>query len=378
MKRICEVCGKEFDTEHNSKVCSKKCRDIKWLAASNCITPIEQIERGFCECKICGYIAGNLSRHLLNKHNLTKEEYCNEFNCSERDIITEYVHNSISEGQKNAIRNGVKTKFQTDNPGRCHGGTLSPFSRKFIKYQGLSEEEITKKINALQKNAKRKAIENNNINTRLEYYTSRGYSEEEAKQMLKERQNTSSLSKYIERYGEEEGTKKFNERQIKWQATLNAKSDEEKQRIYNLKIEGFKKAREMQSENGGHNLGYSKISQELFESICKDNRIKMLINDIYYATKGSKVNNEYELKLYSPDDNEKITIFMDFFVESLNKCIEFDGTYWHSSEESIEKDKKRDELLNSMGIKILRIKEKDYCKEPEKIVKKCIRWILKK
>ena len=64
MKRICEVCGKEFDTNYNGKVCSWKCRDIKKLAICNNVSIKEQLEHGYCECKICGYIAGNLSYHI--------------------------------------------------------------------------------------------------------------------------------------------------------------------------------------------------------------------------------------------------------------------------------------------------------------------------
>lgn len=44
--------------------------------------------------------------------------------------------------------------------------------------------------------------------------------EEEAKLALKKRQSTFSLKKCIEKYGVEEGTKKFNERQEKWQKSL--------------------------------------------------------------------------------------------------------------------------------------------------------------
>ena len=60
----------------------------------------------------------------------------------------------------------------------------------------------------------------------------------------------------------------------------------------------------------------------------------------------------------------------------MNKCIEFDGDYWHSLDVVKQKDAMKDKFLSSMGIKILRIKEADYCKNPTKITRKCIRWLL--
>ena len=75
------------------------------------------------------------------------------------------------------------------------------------------------------------------------------WDEEEARKILAERQCTFSLQTCIDKYGKEEGTKIFNERQEKWQNTLSSKPFEELERI--------KKAKML---NG---RGYSKISQKL-------------------------------------------------------------------------------------------------------------------
>lgn len=68
-------------------------------------------------------------------------------------------------------------------------------------------------------------------NTKLSYYLSKGMSEEEAKDALKKRQTTFSLERCIEKYGEDEGRKRFEARQQKWQEALNSKSEEEKKEI---------------------------------------------------------------------------------------------------------------------------------------------------
>lgn len=83
--------------------------------------------------------------------------------------------------------------------------------------------------------AKEKAENHNNPLT-IDYYTSRGFTEKEAKAKLKERQSTFSLEKCIERYGEEKGRKVFEARQEKWQNTLNSKPLEEIERINKAKM----------------------------------------------------------------------------------------------------------------------------------------------
>ncbi len=82
--------------------------------------------------------------------------------------------------------------------------------------------------------------------TCIEYYLERGYSEEEAIELIKERQSVGRLDKFIERYGEKIGKQKWEERQIKWQDTLNSKPQEEidiirkkKGFIYSLKAKNI-------------------------------------------------------------------------------------------------------------------------------------------
>lgn len=113
--------------------------------------------------------------------------------------------------------------------------SFRPTYKEYWLVRGFSEEESilrasnqhkdnSKKGNSLNKSRKKFKGENQHS---LEYWLLRGFSEEESKQLLKERQSTFSLKKCIEKYGESEGQKVFNERQLKWQETLNSKSQEE-------------------------------------------------------------------------------------------------------------------------------------------------------
>ncbi len=126
-----------------------------------------------------------------------------------------------------------------NNPAFNHGGKFSPFSKKFVKYNDLGEEEIKQNIDAVTEKA-RTTIEETPENqpTRIEYYLSRGLGEEEARKALSERQSTFSLEKCIQRHGEEEGHRVWKERQDKWQASLNNLPEDQKYQILRKKAKG--------------------------------------------------------------------------------------------------------------------------------------------
>jgi hypothetical protein len=114
-----------------------------------------------------------------------------------------------------------------NNPWHNHGGKLSPFSEKFIKYNELPENEMLERItNTKKKGVVTKNI-NNNDNTKIEYYTSRGMTVEEANTSLSDRQRTFSLEICIAKHGKNRGREIWTERQLNWQKTLLSKSPDE-------------------------------------------------------------------------------------------------------------------------------------------------------
>jgi hypothetical protein len=112
----------------------------------------------------------------------------------------------------------------------------SPKFKTKIEYwtiRGYSIEEAKIKVSKLQTiNANlfaKKRLENPEeyigiIPNQSEYWTKLGFSETEAKLKVKERQTTFTLDKCIKKLGVDEGTKRFNDRQIQWQA-LRIKSE---------------------------------------------------------------------------------------------------------------------------------------------------------
>jgi hypothetical protein len=90
----------------------------------------------------------------------------------------------------------------------------SPFSKDFIKYKDV--ENVEQVISEFAKNAVIDRLTTNQI----DYWLNKGYNEQEARELVTERQRTFTLDKCIEKHGEEEGKKRFKQRQISWQISM--------------------------------------------------------------------------------------------------------------------------------------------------------------
>jgi very-short-patch-repair endonuclease len=232
----------------------------------------------------------------------------------------------------------------------------SPFSDEFYKkkYKNIKENEI--KI--IKDNFIIEALKDREFDTRLEYYTDRGYTLEESKQKLKERQQTFTLEKCMIKYGDEEGKKIHKNRQINWQKTL--------------------------LENGNLKCGYSQISQELFYEILNYYNIDDK-KDIYFATK----NQEYFL---SGGLNSYYQY--DFLDNKNKKIIEYNGDCYHANPKIYEKndhphpfkkqltaeqiwtkDEDKLSLANERGFEVLVIWDNEYKKNKEEVIKKCYNFL---
>lgn len=223
------------------------------------------------------------------------------------------------------------------NPGYQHNGRFSALSDNFLYADKTDKKEVIKKIS-----------ESNKIgaNTTIHYWINKGYSEEEARKKLTERQKTFSKEICIKKYGEEEGIKRWKKRQEKW-------------------LNNFPK------------ITFSQISQKLFWGISK--KLDSLEN-IYFAELGenkkpdkSGYNNEYRLSL------KESYVMPDFIDLEKRKIIEFDGTYWHGEHivrnPSKAREETRDSRIKEMGYEVLHIKEEDYRNNPDKEIEKCIKYL---
>lgn len=224
----------------------------------------------------------------------------------------------------------------------------TPSQIDFWIKKGYSENEAKNIIAKNQSNAAGYVdYEKRLLPSNIDYWINKGFSYKEAQEKIKERQKTFSLDICIKKYGEEDGKRRWLERQDRWH--LN-----------------YKKS------------NFSKISQELFWEIY--NKLSdeyKSENEIYFATLGadklldeSGSNNEYRLML-----NESF-ILPDFFVKNKNKIIEFDGTYYHRDNvENKKREKLRDESIINSGYEVLHIKESDYKNKKDDVINVCINFL---
>lgn len=279
------------------------------------------LNEGAVICKICGMVSHDIIAHLTRTHKVKIPEYTMKYNSPVRsDSYLKYQSERIK-GDK--------------NPGYQHGGKFSPFSDKFVGKTETSKKDATEK-------AHQSRLDNNSYVTKTSYWISRGYTEDEAKELISERQVTFSLEICIKKHGEEKGRRVWVERQKKWH-------------------DNYEKS------------NFSKVSQTLFWDVYS----KMSEEDqkdTFFAQLGknkkkddSGKNNEKSLIV-----NNKV-ISPDFLIESKKMVIEFDGDYWHSKRQN--KDAYRDRILRESGYTVLHIPEKDFKKDAEKVVQSCLDFI---
>lgn len=182
------------------------------------------------------------------------------------------------------------------------------------------------------------------FNTKIEYYLAKGLSLEDAQSALFERQIKNGLDYYINKYGIENGTLKYEKRILK----------------YGKKIKAARLAFPEKWKTSSKR--YSNSSKRFFDSLINDiNYLNQLT--IFYA------NNEH----FIYDKINKKIYFYDFYIKELNIIIEYHGIVWHpkqrdqlgwihpytkeTSEKYYDLDIHKKLLANSVGIEVITIFE---------------------
>lgn len=150
---------------------------------------------------------------------------------------------------------------------------------------------------------------------RTEYWINIGYSDDEARKKVSEFQTTFTLEKCIQKYGKEKGTKKYNDRQKRWQQTLwfnNTKKD-----VY---------AKALNGTIGNASKESLTIFLPLIEKLINNNIISN-INDIYIGIPNNK-----EYFLWSKT-NKQFYLY-DFTIKTLQIIIEYNGLAFHVKSEN--------------------------------------------
>lgn len=197
----------------------------------------------------------------------------------------------------------------------------------------------------------------------------------------KKKQQYSGCAKeyFIEKYGIEAGVEKWKEVNRKKARTLENFIIENGQ---DLGIKKYFEYREL--NNHLQPKSYSEISKELFSAVEK-----RIGNTLFYA--------ENEISVFLPISNTYA--YLDCYEKNSNKCIEFNGDYWHANPSIYEKDtvlkypnnniikasdkwqndKNRiDAIKRELGCEILVIWEHDYLQNKKDVIDLCVKFLEEK
>jgi hypothetical protein len=343
---VCEICGEKCLTKVVLSIHKKKIHNI--IPQRDLDEARRANREKTIKCEECGEMFSKyneLSSHLKKKHNMTAIEYYKKYLMKPTDF-------------ENCKECGKPNNFRFDrgfNDFCCFSCSTTWYAKN------------TNRVEMAQETMKKRKEEDPDFHlstSSARYWILKGFSEEEAKQKVIERQRTFTKEKLVEKLGEEEGLKRWKERQEKWQDTLKAKSPEERERIARAKM--------------CDGRGYSKISQELFDEITK--RLPSDLK-VYYATHRNADQSHldfvehYEYMLYTVNERH---VFLDFYIPCLFYCLEFDGDYWHGEERgNKERDLLREQEIKNTSPKIIidRVQEKDYMKNKTEITNKYVKII---
>jgi hypothetical protein len=317
-------------------------------------------------CRICGFKGKRLygGSHFRHAHNnITSKDYRSLFNGALVTSPIDYISTTKNSGlymKTEKYKKMFSEKFKGEkNPNHSSKTTyeyrqsLSPFSISFYerKYPSNTLLENKKLLSIFTK----KAFKDRVLTTDIQYYLNQGLSPEDAKAALSKRQTTFNKEICIEKYGEVEGLKRWEERQSKWKKSL---------------VDG-----------GNMTSGYSKVSQELFDSI---ERVMGSRENFKYATKGGE---------FGITEGEK-TYQYDFIDTENNKIIEYNGDLFHANPRMFESsdcpnpfrenltsseiwdyDKVKLDLADQNGYEVLVIWESDYNSDSTKVLGECVKFL---
>lgn len=206
------------------------------------------------------------------------------------------------------------------------------------KIKEIQSKNANKFVNKLKKDATIRTT-----STQLKWWTDKGYTEEEAQLLIKERQRTFTKEKCIEKYGKEKGVIIYQNRQQAWRKSIDEKYTKETQNEWRRKA-----------------MFFSNQSSNLFKPFYEKYKS---IYTCFLApyTKEFFVNCGKGFYLY------------DFVIDDLKLIFEFNGSHvhanpdwskekldnWHhcfnkeSAYENIEKYKQKIQAVEKLGYKVV-------------------------
>ena len=368
-RSVCEVCKTEWQKliEEDKRTKTKVIREFN--------------------CPICNKKLNRINNAHLKTHNLTiqqfEEKYPN-FIRSESKITQQEHNDSFNDKLENidfVICPICKQKYkQIDRTHlKKHNLTRQQFFSLYPDFKHVSEKASYKK-NVYRNMTEEQHKKHKIIQSREGFLLRYGEVEGEKRYLLSKKRKgySRTLKGYIEKFGEELGTKKYTEANIKRKNDLytfqKKYGNEEGLRRYLEKGEQL-------SKSYNHSIvrftkNYSKISQKLFWNIY--NLIKNKYKKIYFG----ELNHEYSC-------NTPGRLF-DFVIVDNKKAIEYNGEPFHAryidknwrqaftkatAEESQKYDKDKIEAANKKGYSVLTVWDSDYKRDNNLILNQCLEFL---
>jgi hypothetical protein len=240
------------------------------------------------------------------------------------------------------------------NPSYQHGGANSPWSHN-SKFHTTAQIE----------NSRKKAKENFTSPRAKEFWLKQGLTEDEATRAVQQFQ-TRDKNFFIAKYGQEEGLRRWKNKVDQWQATLDAKPLEEKERINKAKLKGT-----IRSISSGEQKLASMIRERLPDP------------------------SELKTSVFHKKPDQEGTHFVFDMVYKGKKIIEYNGDYWHANPKKYSdtdlvplrgkgktpaqhvwnKDHHKYQIARAAGYEVMVVWESDFKNNPQTTLESCLSYL---
>jgi very-short-patch-repair endonuclease len=272
----------------------KKITSLKCIICG-CIFPIEQ--RAMVTVKICSVSCKNKHKETLpKKTSPTQASYWVSKGMSPEEAV---VH--VSKLQKARSNRSVD----------------------YWIAKGYSEEESIKKVQEVQSENSKIGVAKYTTEQRRarspfspEYWIKKGYTFDQANAIVKANSSTISLDTLVSKYGQEQGTAKYEAMCISRKQNYSL--------VGYIEKHGYDKGTELWNKkfkNRPNSMAATKFFEKIREHIPPEFKVYCADTDGEYG-----INNAGEYYFY------------DFVVPDLKLCVEFHGDYWHCNPEKYDAD----------------------------------------
>ena len=372
---VCVVCGNHFFSQDpRSKYCSYQCSRDAFLKKEREERMKKLLENGVeGEDYVIDLWNGLPTPRIYGRWmkfmhpDRTIEEYKKEFPDAPISSKKDKERVSVNGGKhmkEEKYRKMFSDKFKGENNPRHHSRISkqeirenSPYCEEFYIKRGLDPSERFKVVEKSNKN-RVSAVS-------LQYFLNKGMSEEEARLAQKERNRTFTLEKCIEKYGEEEGTRRYNERQRKW--------SEKMEKLY-------KDGKYTKTPKNLLSHFSSEIEVDFVFKLCEAANLD--VDSVFCAT--SKKG-----QLFLRGGNIQSIYSYDFCYN--HKIIEFNGAFWHANPKIYlsdhyikegqcaqyiwDKDLDKKNTAINAGYDVMVVWESEYKNDPDAVISKCVDFL---